>query len=629
MFQLGLLDRRLWTLFAFRKILPAHCRRSEQTGEDFGPADERRFSPIGVIRCLVIGFTVISTVSCVSPPPLARNAHRSKWELPLLERVEQLVEKKSQYPFLIPPKRYRAHRFQITWSKIQAQFMSYHPPERDRRHIDQFLNALNRDMFATDKASISVKFRFTSAKTHPLCRTSEEAYSLAFPEPDRLPLITYCSTRGLWYSLQTFRELVSCSESVCTLSAAEVEDWPTFSLRLASGRDVAQNGLRDEVRSLGWLPEMRMNGLLLDAEPKGLSFVPPLESYQRAALAIGKQAARDQLVEFGILINPYLFSRTSDGRPAVSLLDKKMRRALWDTIRSYRTKGARIFFLRTDDFAPRFANERFGYTFATNEEESRFGSLAQGHLELLRSVRRAVGPRSRLLFVPPWYNLSFFARNTSRAGQYLQEFGRNVPKQVEIFWTGPEVRSLAFKPLQYRKFQQLLHSRAPQLWDNTLYARRADELWGRDPNRAHLTSVLEPYDVQWPVEILRDPEATRVFYTNGHVTELFRIQMATVGAFLWNPEQYQPEVALWKYLGRRFGVEGAESLLKVDYHLARMKRERLLNNASRAENERKLGKNELDRFSSIVGQEGDKLVSELQTAFQDAEKLLPVESNKG
>jgi hypothetical protein len=101
----------------------------------------------------------------------------------------------------------------------------------------------------------------------------------------------------------------------------------------------------------------------------------------------------------------------------------------------------------------------------------------------------------------------------------------------------------------------------PLLVDRSLGARGAEAFWGGKPERRALLSPLEPYDVVLPPALL-DPDGGAVIV---HPLDGWGIvRIATAAAYLWNPETYHPEDALWRYLVTRCGIERAARLVRED-----------------------------------------------------------------
>jgi hypothetical protein len=177
-------------------------------------------------------------------------------------------------------------------------------------------------------------------------------------------------------------------------------------------------------------------------------------------------------------------------------------------------------------------------------------------------------PGTKVFFVPPWYARLFVERSNGAGEVYATELAQGIPQGVTIMWTGPAVRSLSIDSIEAQYFSGLYGNRKLMMWDNSLYARRHDDFWGKKVGRIHLNSSIEPYDVH--IEDLNSTSFDGMF-VNAQMTELMRVQIATVGAYLWNPTGYSPEEALWNYLTVRFGEIGAELILKIDEELWRMK----------------------------------------------------------
>jgi hypothetical protein len=106
------------------------------------------------------------------------------------------------------------------------------------------------------------------------------------------------------------------------------------------------------------------------------------------------------------------------------------------------------------------------------------------------------------------------------------------------------------------------------LWDNTLYARGLEGIYGGYPSmypeKAILCNLFEPFDIEVPKDfhLMNDG---RQMYVNGSAgSELYKIKYATLAEFLWNTNTYNPELALWKVLLKWYGAENAKLLIDIN-----------------------------------------------------------------
>jgi hypothetical protein len=379
------------------------------------------------------------------------------------------------------------------------------------------------------------------------------------------------TTRGLVYALSMVEQLFVKSDDSPGFYEGRIRDFPSTEFRAASGKDARDIGFVDEMNAAGWIQESRLNQIFLEAETHDLRWWAAEPRVLFAAQTLAERSQREELFELGVLINPYIHradpSISKDIQYSSEAFDKEFYRSVERFLRS----GARSIIVRADDFVPHRPDNLWSYVVENPKDQAAVGTLGRLHSKIVSDVWARVQkeyPHVRVFFVPPWYTRLFIERSEGAGEGYAAEVARGIPPEVTLMWTGPAVRSLSIDAIEARYFSSLYGGRTLFLWDNTLYARKHDDFWGKKGDRLHLNSSIEPFDVS--IEDLPAASLNGMFI-NAQMTELFRVQLATAGAYLWNPARYQPEEALWSYLLYRFGEQGAELILKLDEEYWAMK----------------------------------------------------------
>lgn len=177
-----------------------------------------------------------------------------------------------------------------------------------------------------------------------------------------------------------------------------------------------------------------------------------------------------------------------------------------------RLLGIESFSLLLDDMPSRF---RF------DDDLHRFGTLAHAQAWLCRELLTAL-PGTRLIFTPTEYH-------GSGRSAYLETLGHELPREVDIFWTGPQVCSPEIPLADALTVGETL-GRPVLYWDNypvndldMRYDLHLRPLIGRDP---------------------RLPEGCRGLVANGALgAEASKVALHTVAAYLADPAGYDPELA--------------------------------------------------------------------------------------
>ncbi len=288
---------------------------------------------------------------------------------------------------------------------------------------------------------------------------------------------------------------------------------------------------------------------------------------------------QEQHAEFTYGISYHLY--WGEEKESLSFSDGKLIPNIQALLEPLLKQGARYVMIRSDDLTPNANRDPHAYYLDREEDRSRFGDLAGAHIYLLTAINSWLSkdfPGVALYFVPPWYNGWFVERGRDRARKYNKILKNKLPSTVGILWTGPAVRSFSIDTLQIERYKEWLGLSNVSLWDNTPYGRRHKDFWLNKPERIRLNSYFEPYSVSFASDYLQKTAAPApLLFLNGGIDDFTLIQHETAAIAFADPQNYQPETALWHVLKRRFGGEVALLLLEFDQILWECRAERANN----------------------------------------------------
>ena len=177
------------------------------------------------------------------------------------------------------------------------------------------------------------------------------------------------------------------------------------------------------------------------------------------------------------------------------------------------------------------------------------------------------------------------------------------------------------------------------IWDNTLYARGLEGVYGGYPayypGKARLCNLFEPFDVKVPDSFEDYIDGPHMYVNGSAFSEIYKIKYATVADFEWNTSDYNPEFSLWKALYSAYGAQVSKLLLEFsDIYYAMIEVNSLLEEDT-DQRTINLGKEFLDNMEQIFSllQSEDnmnpKLLAELEvfkikaeTKFQSFAKMI-------
>lgn len=538
----------------------------------------------------------------------------SKWNFTLKERIELLgLKKGEQFLYPAPAEIERSgERFELTGSTVCVD--SIQDPElytglvwrRFLQKLDGLSIPFSERCLENDNL---YRLIFSSKNKSSGVALNKEGYRLK-TGPQKA-LIQAGTPHGFRRALHTLRQLIAGSSQSSYITGAVVLDQPYFSLRSVSAKDVRRDYPHAQ-DSLQWLDENGLNTIFIELNTVNGAWWE--EDLAALALAARLGESSDH-VQFGVLINPYIHNADDEVTRELVLSDPDTVEDLVNVITPYLKHGAKKVILRSDDFVPaRKDIARFAYYLDHPGDRAVYENLAQAHADLIRRLQvrlKAVAPGVELIFVPPFYSNFFVDESAGFGVAYLKSLSDLMPEDVALMWAGQSVRSLIIDEFQAARFSGLLQGHPVILWDNTLYARRHAVFWGQRPERAQLCSLFEPYSVELPPEYLQAGG-----FLNVGASALQRIQLATAGAYLWNPNKYHPEKTLHAYLIDRFGWEGAEMLLALDEAYWALRSARLGARERRVRYLKlKLGRL-LRLFENSTGSQDSKLLRELKYRVQ-------------
>jgi len=227
---------------------------------------------------------------------------------------------------------------------------------------------------------------------------------------------------------------------------------------------------------------------------------------------VGEVAERCR--QYGI---DYVFSI----RPAdISVSDDADRMRLFSKLQTVSRLGIRHFILLEDDVK----------TQLSDGDGAAFGDYGTAHSRLVVETYRflkSYDPQSRLIFCPSPYTTD--SLSTPAMGLYVEKVREIVPAEIEVIWTGPFCCSAKIDDYDADHYGAFV-GRKPFLWDNypVIDGRPGLLFLGplkrRSPALADHVSGYGTNAMDWPVANF--------------------IPMSTIAEYLWNPQDYDPDVAL-------------------------------------------------------------------------------------
>ncbi len=356
--------------------------------------------------------------------------------------------------------------------------------------------------------NVTVKLADTRATTYieELRRLSPEKYVVTVKNDGAV--IESATEKGVFRGLNTLCKLIN-DNSLCEGNA---EDYPTFETR----------GYIEGFYGPTWEHSKRLSVMALMAK-YGMNtyfYAPKDDIYHRekwrelypekdlADLKILVDYAKENYFDFNWCIGPGLSYKYTSVEDFTLLINK---------IKSIYNIGVRSFGLLLDDIP---------WEFQYPEDAEKYDGIVDAHIDLINKVYdelKAFDNSIKLTVCPTQYS-------GDENGYYITKFGKGIPSDVSMFWTGQEICS---RVLTVRESQELFRStdHKPLFWDN--YPVNDCEMF----QEMHLGAIQG-----------RDKElykACEGLISNVmEYAECSKIPLMTIADYLWNPESYNPEKSL-------------------------------------------------------------------------------------
>ncbi len=339
-----------------------------------------------------------------------------------------------------------------------------------------------------------------------LSRLTDEKYFIEIKK-DKAD-ITVSSRRGAFRAVHTLLKMVEKGE----LFIGEIEDYPLFEKR----------GYIEGFYGKTWEQKKRLSVMSLMAK-YGMNtfyYAPKDDEYHRekwreaypekelSELKALFNFAEENELDFSWCIGPGLTYHYKDENDFDLLIQK---------IKSVYDIGVRRFGLLLDDIP---------WDFQYEDDTLSFDSIVDAHIDLINKTYLAlktIDTDISLIACPTEY----FG---DEDGYYISKLGKNIPSDVDLFWTGEEICS---RVLTCRESDDFLRATAhkPYFWDN--YPVNDCEMF----QEMHLGAYKG-----------RDRELFR--HCEGLIcnvmeyAECSKIPLMTIADFLWNPLCYNAETSL-------------------------------------------------------------------------------------
>lgn len=165
-----------------------------------------------------------------------------------------------------------------------------------------------------------------------------------------------------------------------------------------------------------------------------------------------------------------------------------------------------------------------------------------------------------IIYVPVWRNSEEMNGSHGRADIYLSEMKNLLARDIQYLWNGSCWNSCHTCNADMVRIKSVLGS-DPVWWDNSmLYSAESNKVKNH-PAKLSLFNLFEPFSNHGIRELIGNIDTTQVFINFYPDSEFGMIRLSTVSDFLWNSDDYDPDMSLWKILHSKYGFACAKELV--------------------------------------------------------------------
>ena len=356
--------------------------------------------------------------------------------------------------------------------------------------------------------NVQIKLTDTRKTTYieELSKLCDEKYFITVTKESAL--IESSTEKGVFRAVNTLVKLIKNNE----LRTGDLEDYPLFETR----------GYIEGFYGPTWENEKRLSVMSLMAK-NGMNtyyYAPKDDIYHREKwrelypekeledLKALYNKASENYLDFNWCVGPGLTYKYTSDEDFTLLIEK---------IKSIYNIGVRNFGLLLDDIP---------WEFQYPEDAKKYDGIVDAHIDLINRTYNELkrfDSSIKLTVCPTQYS-------GDENGYYVSKFGKFIPSDVKMFWTGEEICS---RVLTVRESQELFRAtdHKPLFWDN--YPVNDCEMF----QEMHLGAVIG-----------RDKELYK--HCEGLISnvmeyaECSKIPLMTIADYLWNPVQYNPDDSL-------------------------------------------------------------------------------------
>ncbi|NOY80162.1 MAG: hypothetical protein GXP31_04060 [Kiritimatiellaeota bacterium] len=359
--------------------------------------------------------------------------------------------------------------------------------------------------------------------------------------------------RGAFYAAMTLVQSIGAPDGKLLLRCADLDDWPVWQRWYQSVYSIP-----DE-RGLLWLAVHKVRGIALQQREEWRNIRPDgkpqwagrkWKNWAHVMRVYKDFKDRYDLLDYQLALHIYASGKRT--LPMLDITNEKHIAQLIEACAFAAGQGFDHIMVCADDWTP-LTNGRYVCPYPA--ERKRFhDSVGRAHGTLMRRLHDALKarfPDLDLAFVPAPYSIySHGVPDKPSHQRYLRDLAAELPDDVYIVWTGPNIRSRKVTRQDFLLWESLVNNHRSYLWDNSA---------GPAPISRWDTTFYDGFDA----------DSQGVIFINGDpFGKSYRLSFGIATSdYLWDPKAYDPAASFRDAVEKMYGpgTAGPAERFMADY----------------------------------------------------------------
>ena len=275
--------------------------------------------------------------------------------------------------------------------------------------------------------------------------------------------------RGAFYAAMTILQSIGLEEGHLILHCADINDWPVWRERYFGDYVIPA---REQL--ITYLARNKVDGYACQYRREWRDFKPEellynkKSTWKQAFAPLKEFNDRYDLFDYMFLIN--IYAAAPREFPILDITKEKDVNDLIERCGYAAELGFTHIMVLADDWTP---TQKGDYVCPNNSEKEWFNnSVGRAHGYLMKKVYEALKPKYpnlKFAFCPAPYSLyEHDVPGRVSHQKYLADLVKEMPKDIYVIWTGPQIRSDEVKKADYNLFvKKYAAGQKSYLWDNS------------------------------------------------------------------------------------------------------------------------------------------------------------------